>query len=81
MARLFYAKRYYAAGTLCFGCIMFFVRSRGWIWHGDPLDPICSFVLLYFCSFSTIVLWESGLSDPLLFCWVAFDPFIGRLAR
>ena len=69
MARLFYAKRYYAAGTLCFGCIMFFVRSRGWIGHGDPLDPICSFVLLFYQS----SLFSGTLVCPILCCFVESD--------
>lgn len=43
MARLFYAKWYYAAGTLCFGCIMFFVVE-------DGTGMVNPFVLLYFCS-------------------------------
>lgn len=69
MARLFYAKRYYAAGTLCFGCIMFFVRSRGWIGHGDPLDPICSFVLLFYQS----SLFFGALVCPILCRFVESD--------
>lgn len=39
-----------------------FVRSRGWIWHRDPLDPICYFVHLFYQSF----LFFGALVNPII---------------
>lgn len=39
-----------------------FVGSWGWIWHGEPFDPICSFVLL----FHQFLLFFGALVDPII---------------